>query len=47
MNGRTSKLLRRFATALDKDHRKVKRVWNNLPRNRRAAMRVRLAQEIE
>lgn len=46
MNARTSRLLRKFATAMEKDYRKVKRVWNSLPRNRRAAMRIRLAQDI-
>lgn len=47
MNGRISRFLRRFATTAGKDYRKVKKVWNGVPRNRRAAMKVRLAQEVE
>lgn len=47
MNGRISRFLRKFATTAGKDYRRVKKVWNGVPRNRRAIIRARLAQEIE
>jgi hypothetical protein len=47
MNARISRFLRSFATATGKDHRKVKKVWNTIPRNRRAALKAALAKEME
>lgn len=46
MNGRTSKVLRKFASEACMAEREIKRIWNRVPRSRRHLMRAKLRKTI-
>jgi len=47
MNGRTSKLLRRWSSATGQEYRPAKRLWNQIPRNQQGKLRKSMLKEIQ